>query len=430
MNLETTNKDGKDATTSTLPESLSLPRKMKDEILIIGSGIIGLATAYQLQQLFPHFKISILEKEERSGMHQSSRNSGVIHSGVYYKPGSLKAQNCIEGRAALLEFCRDNGITLEKLGKVIIATEERELSYLLELEKRGQTNGVPGLKRISKSQLNEIEPHVNGIEALWIPECYSIRFQDVVDQLLRLFKKKGGEILFGEKVESIVTEKDRVIVETQNSLHTASFLINCAGLHSDRIASLVLDKTQLPFQIIPFRGEYWELIASKRDLVKGLIYPVPDPNFPFLGVHLSRMVDGKVVAGPNAVLALAREGYKKSQVNLQDCLQYLCYPGFWKMAGRYWNVGWEEMQRSLSKRAFVKQVQRLLPQVEEKDFIKGDAGVRAQVVKRDGTMLDDFAIVQKHNTLHVLNAPSPAATSCLSIAKFICKKVALIYTPE
>jgi L-2-hydroxyglutarate oxidase len=390
------------------------------DILIIGAGIIGLATAYHMQQLFPHLKITILEKEEKSGLHQSTHNSGVIHSGIYYKPGSLKAQNCIEGRAALLQFCQENEIPHLKLEKVIVATQEKEFPYLFELEKRGLSNGVKGLQRIAKEQLKEIEPFANGIQALWIPECYSIRFQDVIEKLLMHFKNRGGEILFGEKAMAIAIEKNRVVVETTTSAYTASYLINCAGLYSDRIASLVLDK--MPFQIIPFRGEYWELVEEKRDLVKGLIYPVPDPKFPFLGIHLSRMVDGKVVAGPNAVLALAREGYKNSQINLQDCFRYLCYPGFWKMAGRYWDVGLEEMHRSLSKKAFVKEVQRLLPQVEENDFIKSDAGVRAQVVKKDGTMLDDFAILQKHNTFHVLNAPSPAATSCLSIAKFICKQ--------
>lgn len=396
---------------------------MQTDVLIIGAGIIGLSTAYQLQQSFPHLKIRVLEKERQSGTHQSTHNSGVVHSGVYYKPGSMKAQNCTEGRAALLAFCKENEIFPEKMGKVIVATRETELPFLAELQKRGDSNGVKGLQMIGPKQLKEIEPHASGIQALWVPECYSIRFQDVVEKLLMHFKKKGGEILFDKKVERITSEKDRVIVETANSTHTTSYLINCAGLHSDRIASLILDREQIPFQIIPFRGEYWELAEPKRDLVKGLIYPVPDPKFPFLGVHLSRMVGGKVVAGPNAVLALAREGYKKSQIDLRDCLQYLRYPGFWKMAGRYWNVGLSEMQRSLRKKAFVKEVQRLLPELEEEDFIKSDAGVRAQVVKRDGTMLDDFAIVSKHNTLHVLNAPSPAATSCLSIAKYICKQM-------
>lgn len=401
-----------------------MEKKSSSDILIIGAGIIGLATAYQLQKLSPHLKITVLEKEKKSGMHQSTHNSGVVHSGVYYKPGSMKAQNCIEGRAALLEFCLENGILLEKMGKVIIATQEKELSYLLELEKRGISNGVTGLRRISKEELKEIEPHAEGIQALWIPECYSIRFQDVVEQLLMHFKKNGGEVLFGEKALAISLENEQVIVETEVTIHTASYLINCAGLHSDRIASLALGKDLVPFQIVPFRGEYWELVESKRDLVKGLIYPIPDPKFPFLGVHLSRMVDGKVVAGPNAVLAWAREGYKRSHVDLRDCMRYFSYPGFWKMAGRYWTVGMKEMQRSLNKKAFVKEVQRLLPEVEEKDFVKSDTGVRAQVVKRDGTLLDDFAIVQKHNTLHVLNAPSPAATSCLSIAKYICKQMA------
>ncbi len=395
---------------------------MKTDVLIIGAGIIGLATAYRLQQTFPHLKITILEKEGTCGAHQSSRNSGVVHSGVYYKPGSLKAQNCIEGRAALLEFCRENEIPLKRLGKVIVATHGRELPYLSELMERGQRNGVKGLKLLTKEQLKEIEPHASGIQALWVPECYSIHFQDVVEKLLMQFRKKGGEVVFGERVEAVTAEKKQVVIETPASTYQTAYLINCAGLHSDRIASLILNKEEIPFQIIPFRGEYWELVEKRRDLVNGLIYPVPDPQFPFLGVHLSRMADGKVVAGPNAVLALAREGYRKSEVDLQDCLRYLSYPGFWKMAGRYWDVGCKEMLRSWSKRAFVKEAQSLIPELREEDFIAGGAGVRAQVVKRDGTMLDDFAIVKKDNTLHVLNAPSPAATSCLSIAKYICEQ--------
>ncbi len=396
-------------------------RDTSSDILIIGAGIIGLATAYQLKKLFPRFQVTVLEKEKMSGMHQSARNSGVIHSGIYYKPGSLKAKNCTEGRNALLEFCRDNEIQLKKLSKVIVAAQEKEIPFLLELEKRGHINGIQDLKRISKEELKEIEPHATGIQALWVPECYSIRFQDVVEKLSLHFKKMGGEIFFDQKVIAIRAKKDRVIVETPRTSHTATYLINCGGLFSDRIASLVLGKGQIPFQIIPFRGEYWELVESKKDLVKGLIYPVPDPKFPFLGVHLSRMIDGRVLAGPNAVLALAREGYKKSQFNLEDFFQYLCYPGFWKMVARYWDVGWQEVQRSLRKKAFVKQVQRLIPQVQEHDFIESFTGIRAQAVKKDGTMLDDFAIMQKHNTFHVLNAPSPAATSCLSIAKFICE---------
>lgn len=393
---------------------------MKD-VLIIGAGIIGLSTAYSLQQRFPHLKIGILEKEATCGVHQSTHNSGVVHSGVYYKPGSLKAHNCIGGRAALLQFCRENAIALKKLGKVIVATQKRELPFLDELQRRGEVNQIPGLQRMGREQLKEIEPYAEGIEALWVPECYSIRFQDVVEKLLLHFKEQGGEICFGEKVRSISLEKTQVIVETSAGSHRASYLINCAGLHSDRIASLIMDR--IPFQIVPFRGEYWELKGERSDWVKGLIYPVPDPNFPFLGVHLSRMADGRVLAGPNAVLAWAREGYQKSKVNLDDCMRYLCYPGFWKMAGRYWDVGLKEMFRSFSKKAFVKAVQRLVPDIREEDFIPTGAGVRAQVVKRDGTLLDDFAIVQKDNTLHVLNAPSPAATSCLSIAKQICDQL-------
>lgn len=393
------------------------------DVLVIGAGIIGLAITYQLQQLFPHLKITVLEKEQSCGAHQSGRNSGVVHSGVYYKPGSLKAQNCIEGRSALLNFCKENEVPLAKMGKVIVATREEEIPYLLELQRRGQENGVKSLQIVDKEQLRDIEPHAFGIKALWVPECYSINFRDVVNKLLLHTQKIGANLVLGQEVVGISSKGNEVVVETTSTTYKASFLVNCAGLQSDRIASLILKKDQVPFQIVPFRGEYWELKPEKRNLVQGLIYPVPNPQFPFLGVHLSRMIDGKVLAGPNAVLALAREGYRKSKINVRDCLQYACYPGFWKMALRYWDVGAKEIYRSLSKKAFVKDVQRLLPEAKEEDFIKGKSGVRAQVLKKDGTMLDDFAIFQTSNTLHVLNAPSPAATSCLSIAKSICKMI-------
>lgn len=396
---------------------------MSADIIIIGAGIVGLATAYQLQNRMPRLKIAILEKESASGQHQSSHNSGVIHSGVYYKPGSLKARNCTEGRALLLDFCNRKGIPLKKMGKVIVATKKEELSYLSELHYRGTNNGLEGLKIIGKEALADIEPHIQGLQALWVPNCFSIDFQDVVENLLEEIVQKGGNVLFGQKVLKITDNEKQVAVETANATITGSFLVNCAGLHSDRIASLVLNKEDVPFEIIPFRGEYWELAANKRDLVKGLVYPVPNPQLPFLGVHLSRMVDGRVTAGPNAVLAWAREGYRKSQINLKDCAQYLTYPGFWKMAKRFWRSGIEEMYRSMSKKAFVKDVQKLLPQIEEKDLVAGGAGVRAQLVKRDGNLHDDFAIAHKNNTLHVLNAPSPAATSCLSIGNFLSEQI-------
>ncbi|MBS0607398.1 MAG: L-2-hydroxyglutarate oxidase [Verrucomicrobia bacterium] len=393
------------------------------DVIIIGAGIVGLATAYQLQNKMPRLKIAVLEKESASGRHQSSHNSGVIHSGVYYKPGSLKARNCTEGRSLLLDFCNRKGIPLKKMGKVIVATKKEELSYLSELHYRGTNNGLEGLKIIDKAELAEIEPHIQGLQALWVPNCFSINFQDVVENLLEEILQKGGNVLFGQKVFKITDTEKHVAVETTNATITGSFLVNCAGLHSDRIASLVLNKEDVPFEIIPFRGEYWELAVNKRDLVKGLVYPVPNPQLPFLGVHLSRMVDGRVTAGPNAVLAWAREGYRKSQINLKDCVQYLTYPGFWKMAKRFWRSGMEEMYRSMSKKAFVKDVQKLLPQIEEKDLVVGGAGVRAQLVKRDGNLHDDFAIAHKNKTLHVLNAPSPAATSCLSIGNFLSEQI-------
>ncbi len=396
--------------------------RSSSDILIIGAGIIGLATAYHLLHLFPHLKVTLLEKEARIAAHQSTRNSGVIHSGVYYKPGSLKAQNCTRGRSLLLEFCKTHEIRIEKLGKVIVATSEKELPNLYELERRGKGNGVP-CSLIDPEQLKEIEPHVQGIKALWVPSCFSINFGDVAQKLLNEIQQNGGGLHLGEQVIHLESRAGQVYVETTQGLHTASFLINCAGLHSDRIASFILGKQNVPFQIVPFRGEYWEVIPEKKHLVQGLIYPVPDPKFPFLGVHLSKMVDGRVTAGPNAVLALAREGYHKKNLNFQDTLELMRYPGFWKMTSRFWNVGIAETYRSLSKKSFLKAVRRLVPAMEESDLIPSPAGVRAQAVKPDGSLLDDFAFLQKDNTLHVLNAPSPAATSCLSIARTISEQV-------
>ncbi len=394
------------------------------DVLIIGAGIVGLSTAYQLQNRMPHLNIAVLDKEEGPGRHQSTHNSGVVHSGVYYGPGTLKARNCIEGRALLLDFCQENEIPTVKMGKVIVATEKMELPYLTELYHRGTSNGIEGLQWIPQQKLVEIEPHAQGIQALWVPHCFSINFGRVVDKLFEKFQGRGGKVFLGHEVLQIKKMPDGLYVETARATFRTSFLVNCAGLHSDRIASLILSREDVPFQIIPFRGEYWELVPEKRHLVNGLIYPVPRPLLPFLGVHLSKMVDGRVTAGPNAVLAWSREGYGKSHVNLKDCLQYIAYPGFWKMSKRFWRTGVDEMHRSLSKKAFLKSLRKLLPSIEEQDLVPGGSGVRAQLVRRDGTLHDDFAIVQKDRTLHVLNAPSPAATSCLSIGNFLSDQIA------
>ena len=392
-------------------------------IVIVGAGIVGLATAYQLARKLSGHKIAIIEKEEHCGTHQSTRNSGVIHSGVYYKPGSYKAKNCTEGRAALLDFCRQNDIPLKRLGKLIVASNEKETPYLEELLQRGISNGLDGLQVVAFEKMKEIEPHVFGVKALWVPNCYSVAFSDVVQALEINLKMQGVDIFKGQKVIKMSEDSKEITIDTSKQTFKASFVINCAGLHSDEIASLILKKEDIPHKIIPFRGEYWEIKPEKAHLVNGLIYPVPNPKFPFLGVHLSRMIDDRVMAGPNAVLALAKEGYKQSTINLKDCMSLSSYPGFWKMALKYWNVGLQEMLRSYSKTKFVKDAQKLIPELEEDDFIPGKSGVRAQVVKRDGTLLDDFSFVLKNKSLHVLNAPSPAATSCLSIGSHLADKV-------
>lgn len=373
------------------------------KITIVGAGIVGLATGYQLLKLNPDLNIRILEKESEVAKHQTGNNSGVVHSGIYYKPGSLKAKNCLAGKTELLQFCQQHGIPVQKLGKVIVAGDQSQLPRLKEIEARGLANGVR-LERIGPARLKEIEPHVQAIEALWIPEASIICYKQVARTLASEFKRMGGEIYFNTPYES----------------HDG-FLINCAGLFSDRIARKLLGEKLVPHRILPFRGEYYELSEEKRKLVNGLIYPVPDPRFPFLGVHLTRMINGHVEAGPNAILATAREGYRKSDFNIRDCADILSYPGFWKMAANYWKAGAYEMARSFSKKLFLRDLQKLVPAIEEKDLTVGGAGIRAQVVSRDGKLIDDFSILEEKNMIHVLNAPSPAATASFSIGRHIAE---------
>lgn len=385
---------------------------IRTDILIIGAGIVGLATAYQLLRLHPHLNLIVLDKENTIAAHQTGRNSGVIHSGIYYKPGSLKAKNCIEGRRELLSFCDEHNIPYKPFGKVIIATHPSELSRLQELALRGTANGVR-YEQIGPERLQEIEPHAQGLQALWIPDCYSINYKQVAHSLKNEIEKMGGQVLLERKVLKITD----AFVETTRETLTTHKLIACAGLHSDTLAKQSLGS--LDSQILPFRGEYYELKEEKRHLVKGLIYPVPDPTFPFLGVHLTRMIDNTVEAGPNAVLALAKEGYRKQDLSPRDCLRMLRYPGFWKMASRYWRMGFYEYARSFRKKLFVRDLQKLVPAIQEQDLVPGNTGIRAQVVTREGKMLDDFAILKTSNRIHVLNAPSPAATASFAIGRQI-----------
>lgn len=391
----------------------------KLDVLIIGAGILGLATALKLLQKHPGLSLVIIDKEDTIAAHQTGHNSGVIHSGIYYKPGSLKAQNCKRGVGLLLEYCMQKAIPIDICGKLIVATTPEELPRLEELERRGLANGVPRLKKLEKNGIKAIEPHVEGLAALYSPTTSIIDFTLVAKAYAEDIRKAGGLIRLNERVLRLT---NNWVVETTKGSYQAKQVINCAGFHADRVAHLG-DKTVAPKQIIPFRGEYYELKKERRNLVNGLIYPVPDPQFPFLGVHLSKTIDGRVEAGPNAVLALAREGYKKTDVSLKDCYDLLTYPGFWAMVKKYWRVGAYEFYRSFSKQAFLKSLQKLIPTLTLEDLIPAESGVRSQIVLPDGKLQDDFLIIEKPGLLNILNAPSPAATASLAIGEAIAAKV-------
>ena len=389
---------------------------MKKDVLVIGGGIVGLATAWQLLQKNPALKLTVLEKEDAVAKHQTGNNSGVIHSGLYYKPGSLKATNCITGYNLLIEFCKTHGIPFELCGKIVVATAQDEVPLLENLHKRGQQNGLQNLTWLQPEALKEHEPHVNGVAGLFVPQTGIVDYKVVAEKLAKLIRNAGGEINLGEKVIEIKAEASHMHVETNKKSHHSSLVINCAGLYSDKIARLT---SQVNVKIIPFRGEYYKLVKEKEYLVKNLIYPVPDPNFPFLGVHFTRMMRGGVEAGPNAVLAFRREGYSKSQIHLGELAESLAWPGFQKVAYKYWKTGLGEMYRSFSKAAFTKALQKLIPEIQERDLTDGGAGVRAQACDRNGGLVDDFMILEEKQVINVCNAPSPAATSSLSIGKTI-----------
>jgi (S)-2-hydroxyglutarate dehydrogenase len=399
----------------------------KFDLTIVGGGIVGLATALEVVQRYPHLKLLVLEKENRLAAHQTGHNSGVIHSGIYYKPGSLKAQTCVSGATALVAFCERHGIPHERCGKVVVATAPQELPRLEELYRRGTANGVAGLEMIGSERLREIEPHATGIQALYVPTTGIIDFPRVAHTYARLVQEGGGEIKTGHSVQNIVHADGGLVLETSQGAMHSKFLINCAGLFSDRLARLAGAHPDL--QIVPFRGEYYTIAPRRRGLVKNLIYPVPDPALPFLGVHFTRTIDGTVEAGPNAVLAFAREGYQKTDVDLHDLRETLTFPGFWAMVGKYWQTGLGEMHRSFSKRAFLKALQRLLPALTREDLQPGGSGVRAQAIATSGALLDDFVISVTANALHVLNAPSPGATASLAIGRLIVEKAAPAFTP-
>jgi L-2-hydroxyglutarate oxidase len=390
------------------------------DIAIVGAGIVGLATAMELVKRRPDLKLVVLEKESTVAAHQTGHNSGVIHAGLYYKPGSLKARMAVEGAEFMVQFCREHDLPYDLCGKVVVALNESERPRLEELYRRGTANGVRGLTMIGPDEIKEHEAHAAGIAAVWSPNTGIVDYKAVARTYADIVEKGGGEFRFDTKVTAIEQQPDELVVQTTaNEVH-ARTLINCAGLQCDLVARM-MGSTQ-GLRIIPFRGEYYELAPASQHLVHGLIYPVPDPRFPFLGVHFTKKLNGSVEAGPNAVLAFAREGYAKTKFNLGDMLGLLTFRGFWMMGTRYWRMGLGEMYRSWNKRAFVKALQALLPELGMSDVSPGGAGVRAQAVDRKGNLLDDFAIVECPNAIHVLNAPSPAATVSILIGRAVVDK--------
>lgn len=387
------------------------------DLVVVGAGIVGLATAMRLKQQRSDLRVAVIEKEAAVGRHQTGHNSGVIHSGIYYRPGSLKARLCVTGARELVAFCAEHGVPHEICGKVVVATSEEEIPLLAELHRRGTANGVPGMRLLGADEVREIEPHVSSIRGMLVPTTGIVDFGAVAQSYRRVLEQAGGSVFLGRQLMGVRGGSGVLVLETNLGEVETRGLINCAGLHSDRVARLCgIDPG---CRIVPFRGEYYQIRKARAGLVKNLIYPVPDPRFPFLGVHFTRMIDGKVEAGPNAVLAYAREGYSKATVSVPDLAEIVSYLGFWRLALRYWKPGFHEMARSYSRHLFVHALQRLIPEIQEGDLTPGGAGVRAQALAADGRLLDDFHILRSQRTLHVLNAPSPAATSSLAIAEHI-----------
>ncbi|MFM9913892.1 MAG: L-2-hydroxyglutarate oxidase [Methylophilaceae bacterium] len=392
------------------------------DFVVIGGGIVGLSTAREILTKYPGSSLVLLEKEQQLAAHQTGHNSGVIHSGIYYKPGSFKARFARAGNQSMVDFCREHGVEHDICGKVIVATKSEELPLLESLYQRGVQNEL-NLHRISVAELKDIEPHVAGIAAIQVPATGIVNYRQVCEAFAKLVKIKGGEILMERQVGGIRESQNMVSVDTNQETIQAKYLINCAGLHSDRVARM--GKVETEVKIIPFRGEYFEIKPERRHLVKHLIYPVPNPNFPFLGVHFTRMIGGHVEAGPNAVLALAREGYNKTDINLRDLMEVLCYRGFWTLSAKYWKEGYAEMLRSWSKAAFVHSLQTLIPEITADDLEPAPAGIRAQGLKPNGDLVDDFHIVTRARSLHICNAPSPAATASIEIGRYIANEVNL-----
>lgn len=390
------------------------------DFIIIGGGIVGLSVGMEICSKYSSAKLLIIEKEKKLAQHQTGHNSGVIHSGIYYKPNSYKALFAKKGSNSMRDFALQHGLNYDICGKVIVASNESELPLLDHLFKRGLQNGLD-IQALNKEELHEKEPYVNGVKAIHVPMAGIIDYKQVSEKMADLIQAKDGEIMLAEEVKKIVETEDEVIVETEQKTFKSKFLINCAGLQSDRIAMLAGYDADM--KIVPFRGEYYKLKLEKRYLVNHLIYPVPNPDFPFLGVHFTRMISGEVDVGPNAVLGLKREGYRKTDFHIKDVAEVTMYPGFWKLAKKYMKEGIDEMVRSFSKKKFVESVQVLMPDIEADDLVAAEAGVRAQALRSDGSLVDDFFIINGKNSIHVCNAPSPAATAAIEIGKEVCKQI-------
>lgn len=394
---------------------------MKTDVLIIGGGIVGLSTAHQLLKLNNNITVTILEKENGVAKHQTGNNSGVIHSGIYYKPGSLKAQNCLRGYDMLIDFCKAENIKYELCGKVVVAIKPEEIAGLEALYQRGIQNGLSGLRFLNKDEINQYEPNCTGIKGVFVPQTGIVDYKQIAVKLAEnINNNPNGNIVLNSKINAIVGNEHGAVVHTDDQRYEANLVINCAGLYCDKVAAMAGEK--LNMKIIPFRGEYYSIKPEKAHLVKNLIYPVPDPNFPFLGVHFTRRISGEIEAGPNAVFAFQREGYKKTDFKWSEFWESISFAGFRKVASKYWKTGLGEYHRSYFKPAFVKALQQLVPAIQEDDLVPAGAGVRAQACDKDGGLIDDFYIQESTSFIHVLNAPSPAATSSLSIGLEVAER--------
>lgn len=397
------------------------------DLVVVGGGIVGLATAMEFLEQFPRARLTLLEKEPRLAAHQTGHNSGVIHSGIYYRPGSIKARTCVDGARRLVEFCETHRLPHAICGKLVIATKASEAPVLETLYERGRANGVDGLALISPERLREIEPYARGVKALHVPSAGIVDYAAVADMFADVIRNRGGTIQTSARVVRFQRRDAGWVLETTAGDIRAKYLIACGGLHADRLTIMAGGPSDV--RVMPFRGEYYDVIPQRRSLVKSMIYPVPNPAVPFLGVHFTRTISGCVHAGPNAVLALKREGYRKRDVSCSDLFDMLTFPGFWKMAGTYWSVGLEELYRSMSKGVFVQALQRLVPDVTAEDLVPGSSGVRAQALDAAGTLLDDFNIVRGEGAIFVRNVPSPAATASISIGRAITQMAASMFTP-